>query len=280
MSFGWLGTFRQGQWQAYRSFVLNERKDVGRRMAVIQAELGRIGSVTVLYGRTTDEATGAETVTERRVGFKVSQGTSLEKLIRAYVAQGGNPFDISLFLTPDATVLTEAAEDASEVQTQPYGGVVFPKSGKYAPGVIYDGGFLVVKKYTPARTQGKMELQDDVLASAVDRSRRWVNQVVQERIHDLEARIIKLCDLREQLLIELDTLTMAVGGTLGDVPTLDEDFYAKRIGVPGLVSTIDAMFYTIGEDGTPDFASVNEEALAKHPSLLLDVEEDEANTAL
>lgn len=281
MGFGWLGTVRQGQWQAYRSYVLNERRDVGRRMATIQAELSRIGEVTVIYGASVDPTSGERTVTETRAGFKVTQGSSLEKLLRVYVALGGNPFDVSLFLTPDATILADTNDDASEMPTQPYGGVVYPKSGKYAVGATYDGGFLTVRKYTPARTGGRKDLHDDTIASAVDTSRRWVNQTVQTRTHDLEARIIKLCDLREQLLHELDALTMAVGGTSGDIPSLDQDFYSLNIGIAKIVASIDSAFYRVADDGTPNFALQNDEALAKYPSLLPDVEGgDEANTAL
>ena len=281
MGFGWLGTVRQGQWQAYRSYVLNERRDVGRRMATIQAELSRIGEVTVIYSTSVDPTSGQRTVTETRAGFKVTQGSSLEKLIRAYVALGGNPFDVSLFLTPDATILADPNDDTSEMPTQPYGGVVYPKSGKYSVGAIYDGGFLTVRKYTPARTSGRKDLHDDTIASAVDTSRRWVNQTIQARRHDLEARIIKLCDLREQLLQELDALTMAVGGTSGDIPSLDQDFFSPGIGVAKIVASIDSAFYTVADDGTPDFTSQNDEALVKYPSLLPDVEGgDEANNAL
>lgn len=274
MGFGWLGTFRQGQWQAYRTFVLNERRDVGRRMAVIQAELARIGEVTVEFGTQEDG-----TVTEERVGFSVTEGSSLEKLLRAYIAQGGNPFDISLFLTPDSTFLTNEDDDDSEVQTQPYGGVIYPKSGTYGVGTTYEGGFLVVKKYWPARTGGQRELQDSTVAAAVDLSRRWVNQTIAERVHDLEARIIKLCDLREQLLQELDALTMAVGGTAGDIPKLDEDFYSPDLGVAKIVAAIDSIFYET-TNGVPDFSTINEEVMQDYQSLLTDISPDEDNTAL
>lgn len=280
MGFGWLGTFRQGQWQAYRTFVLNERRDVGRRMAVIQAELARIGTVNVLYASTTDEASAETVVTEQRMGFEVSQGSSLEKLVQAYVAQGGNPFDVSLFLTPDSTYYLDPDDESSETPTQPYGGVVYPKSGNYGVGATYEGGYLVVKKYTPSRTGGRTDLQDNTVASAVDTSRRWVNTTIQARLHDLEARIIKLFDLREQLLQELDDLTMAVGGTTGALPTLDQDFYDEKLGVAKIVAAIDSVFYETDGDGVPDFSTINNDALEDYRSLLLDIEGEEDNTAL
>ena len=276
MGFGWLGTFRQGQWQAYRRFVLNERRDVGRRMSVIQAELARIGEVTVYYKA--DPETGI--VSEERVGFDVTQGSSLERLIQAYIAQGGNPFDVSLFLSPDSAILVDEEDDESEVQTQPYGGVVYPRSGSYAIGTTYEGGYLTVKKYTPARVGGRKELPDGKVSSVVKLTRGWVEQTIAERLHDIEARIIKLCDLREQLTEELEAITMAIGGTMGDVPSLDEDYFSEDYGVAKLVAAIDSVFYELDGDGVPDFSTINETALASYPSLLVDISPDEDNTAL
>jgi hypothetical protein len=280
MGLGWLGTFRQGQWQAYRSYVLHERRDVGRRMTVIDAELVRIGTVSVGYQTTTNE-NGEATVTEERTAFRVSQGSTLEKLFQAYIAQGGNPFDVSLFLNPDSTYWVDPEAETSEVMLQPYKGVIYPKSGSYGIGATYDGGFLQVKKYTPAKTGGRKELQDTTIASAVDLSRRWINQTVQERLHDLEARIIKICDLKEQLLLEQDALTMAVGGTVGAVPTLDQEFYDEKMGVAKIVAAIDSIFYLKDSNGAPDFLTENTEVMSKFPWLLRDDpggEED--NTAL
>lgn len=281
MAYGWLGTFRQGQWQAYRSFVLNERRDVGRRMAVIQAELIRIGIVNVLYASTIDETTGETSVTEQRMGFSVSQGSSLEKLIQAYIAQGGNPFDVSLFLSPDSTFLIDPEDEETETPQQPYGGVVYPKSANYGVGTTYEGGYLVVRKYIPARTGGRTDVQDNSVAGAIDASRKWVNTTIQSRLHDVEARILKLVDLREQLLQELDDLTMAVGGTTGSLPTLDQDAFDENLGVAKIVAAIDSIFYQKDDDGTPDFTTLNLEALEDYRSLLLDVDGgEEDNTAL
>ena len=277
MGYGWLGTFRQGQWQAYRSFVLNERRDVGRRMAVIQAELVRIGQVTVSYLQQTDATTRETTVTEQRTGFAVSQGSSLEKLIQAYVAQGGNPFDISLFLTPDSTYVSS---EGDEIPTQPYGGVIYPQTGSTAVGTTYEGGYLVVKKYPPARSGGRKDLQDDTVASAVTVTRKWINPTLQHRLHNLEARIIKLCDLREQLLNELESMTMAVGGVAGSIPSLDENFYDDKLGVAKIVAAIDSIFYEVDAEGKPDFSTTNDEMLANYPSLFPDIPGEEDNTAL
>jgi hypothetical protein len=276
MGFGWLGTFRQGQWQAYRSFVLNERRDVGQRIAVIQAELKRIGNVDVRYAEVTTD-TGETQISEQRVSMAVTQGSTLEKLFQAYIAQGGNPFDVSLFLTPDSTYVNAAG---NLTETQPYGGVIYPKNGSYDIGTSYEGGWLVVKKYPPARTGGRKDLKDNLVAGAVDTSRRWVNTTIQNRIHDLEARIIKQCDLREQLLSEIESLTMAMGGITGDLPTLNQDFYDEKLGVAKIVAAIDSIFYLNDDNGVPDFNTINEPMLEDYRSLLLDLEGEEDNTAL
>jgi len=276
MSYNWLGIFRQGSWYAYRSYLLQQRREVNARVAVINAELKRIGTVTVLYGETQNED-GTSTITEERIGFLVSQGSTLEKLLQAYVALGGNPFDISLFLSPDSVIYV--AEKDMTIETQPYGGVIYPKSGNYAPGDIYEGGYLVVKKYLPARMGGRKEVEDQTVAGLVAQSRGWINQTLRERCSELENRIIKQCDLREQLLKELEEITFAVGGTMGVLPTLDEDAYNVDLGVAKIVAAIDSVFYET--DGyTPDFETVNVEMLSGYPFLLDDIEPEENNTAL
>lgn len=277
MGFGWLGTFRQGQWQAYRSFILKERRDVPRRLAFIEAELDRIGRIRVIFAREQDGSSGEPVVTERRVGFAVSQGSTLERLVRAYVAQGGNPFDVSLFLTPESA---SYEVDGEEYSTQPYGGVVYPVSGSYAVGTTYEGGYFVVKKYTPGRAGGRRDLQDNSVAGAVALTRTWVDPVIRHRIHDLEARIIKQCDLREQLEGEIDAIISAVGGGSGALPTLDQDFYDPSLGVTKIVSSIDSAFYLKDDEGVPDFSTRNEEALESYPSLLDDLPDEEDNTSL
>lgn len=276
MSFNWLGTFRQGSWRSYRSYILNQRREVSQRVAVINAELERIGTVTVIYGETENED-GTTTITEERLGFSVSNGSSLEKLLQAYIAQGGNPFDISLFLTPDSVIYIE--EKDLTVESQPYGGVIYPKSGNYSPGNLYEGGFLVVKKYLPARIGGRKQVEDQTVAGLVAQSREWLNQGLRERLNNLEARIIKLCDLREQFLRELEELTFAVGGTAGSIPTLDTETFDADLDVAKIVAAIDSVFYET-TDHTPDFETINIEMLATYPFLLSDIETEEDNTAL
>jgi len=277
MSYGWLGTFRQGSWRSFRSYILNERRDVEKQLAVIQAELTRIGQIMVQYAR--DDLGN---VTEERKGMMVTQGSSLDKLMRAYIAQGGNPFDISLFLTPDATLFDDSLgnDDITEIHTQPYGGVIYPKSDTYGLGAIYEGGFLVVKKYVYARVGGRKELEDERVANLVADARGWANQGIQEKRNDLEARIIKLMDLREQFLLEIDQVNAAIGGTMGVIPSLDGDGFNEELGVANIVAAIDRVFYLTDEDGVPQFGTINNTALPDYIFLLDDIEPEENNTAL
>ena len=256
--------------------MLNERRDAESRLSVIEAELSRIGSVTVFYSSTTDSEPGETTVTEKRTGFDVTPGTSLGKLVQAYVAQGGNPLDISLFLSPDSTFIEDVEDDTSIVPTQPHGGVVYPQSGFPVPGAKYVGGILSLKKVPDRQPR-----PDDIVASAVTTVRKWVNPTIQHRLHDIEARIIKLCDLREQLQQEREAITMAVGGTVGALPTLDTDFFDEKLGVVKIIATIDSVFSELSNEGVPDFTTSNTTKLQEYTSLRADDPNgEEDNTAL
>jgi len=280
MSFGWLGTFRQGSWQAFRRLILDERRDIAERINVIESELIRIGSVTVTYASTTDDENNTE-VTEERQGFSVPENSSLGKLLKAYIALGGNPFDVSLFLTPDSMlVLDPESEEQEGTDTQPYGGVVYPKSVSYTSGVLYEGGYMTVKKYIPARVGGHRRLEDYSIASLVKKSRKWTSQEIRFKRNDLEARIVKLCDLHEQLQKELQEIVWMAAGISAADPYLNEDLFDPSLSVANIVATIDSIFYTVDEDGTADFDTPNEEALGKHPYLMSDITPDEDNTAL
>lgn len=280
MSFGWLGTFRQGSWQEFRRFVLNERRDVLARMRVIKAELTRIGEINVLYATEFDDDGNIIGTSEERLGFTVTPGSSLGKLIQAYTALGGNPFDISLFLTPDSTVAINLDDLSTATSDQPHQGVISPRSGAYSTGQIYEGGYLVLKKYTPARVGGRKDLDNSKFATRVDLARRWVNKEIRYKRNDLEARIIKLCDLREQLFHELEQLEMAVAGFSDMFPDIDETRIDDELTVARLVEGIDAVFYPMDDTNTPDFDTENTEALGPYPFLLSDISPDEDNTAL
>lgn len=289
MSFGWLGIFRQGSWRAFRSFVLKERQDVGRRISVIQAELNRIGSITIQYRKEENEATGENRVTEERVAFSVTPNSSLEKLVQAYIAKGGNPLDISHFFVPDRSVVAnEDSENFVDTRDQyPYGGVAYPRTAEpnepESSFGAYSGGFIPLRKYLPNRIGSRRDIDADSESTVniVSSARRSVHKEIRYKLNDLEERIKKLCDLREQLLKERDeVITQAFGGLVPDVPDFDSDRFVQVLRLPRLINQIDEIFYTRQGDGSLDFDAPNTSELAKYENLLSDILPDEANTAL
>ena len=268
-SFSWTGIFREGQWRAYRAFILGERQDASKRERVILAELDRIGYVDVNYEVRDGKAT------ERRLGIEVTPlGCSLHKLLSAYVAMGGNPFDISMFLSPDDAVPIE-----SGVSPQPSGGV----STSVQQSVSYGGGptsaDTSLRKYQPSRSGGPVITPDGPMGNLVQRSRKWATQEIKYKRNALEARILKLCDLREQLHQELVDLCWATRGHGISSEIYDSTRYDDDLTVAKIIYTIDSIFRTPSEDGSvPALSDPNLESLAVFPNLISD-DPDEENSA-
>jgi len=253
MSFGWCVLFRQGSWLEFRDFALKQRKNVVSRLDVIQSEISKIGNVTAVYARAeTDNPKSA--MTEKRVGFYVTPNSSIGKLLRVYVARGGNPFDISMFLKPDSYEFI----DGARVPTQPYYGVLSPKSGEADSDRIDQTGLLDTWK-EPARKLGtKNSIWDEDSTQAVGlrvrAAKSWITQEMKEIRNDLEARIIKLCDLREQLLKERnEILFSAVGSSTGGYEYNVEDF-VQDYDLVNICYAFETEFFEVKEDGTVDFS--------------------------
>jgi len=277
MSFGWLASFRNGQWISFRSFVLNERRDVGKRLAVIGAELRRIGEVTVLFERETDPD-GNITTTERREGIFVTSGSSLERLFQVYISMGGNPLDVSMFLQPDRTrLITNDQGVETTTSDGPHQGVIAPQSTEFYTGTIYEGGYLPILKYPPRRLGRRINVNDGTtyISSRIRKMRDWISQEIKYKRNRVEENIIKLVDLREQLIKERDELIpQAVGGTVYSVPTRHTGRFSKGFSVSEISAAIDALFFE--EDPlTPnkfDFNTINRVALNNQPTLFEDDE--------
>lgn len=288
MSFGWLGTFRQGAWRALRRFLLEERRDLGARIAVIEAELQRIGQIIVVYRREVDDA-GAVRVTEERTGISTTRNSTLARLLQAYIAQGGNPFDISHFFIPDRALLIGEEFDGTPKygELYPYGGVVYPVSAEYNEPLgsygLWGGGWLPLRKYPPLKLGGRYDpgVEAEPFVNYTVKARQFATQEIRHKRNDLEARIIKQCDLREQLTIERDeVLVQAFGGLAESIATFDPDRFADLLRVPRIVDVIDSIFYNRTGDGGVDFTSINAQELSKYRNLLDDTLPDESNTAL
>ena len=285
MSFSYLGTFRQTQWKFFRSFVLKERATVSPRVSVINAELKRIGSLTVKYrvvNAVVQNADGSITetpkVTEQREGLLVSSGSSLEKMLQAYIALGGNPTDISLFLNPDDVFFAKGLDpednpdedpnvEANELgmpgtrSIYPYGGIVSEQSTSgYGVGGRSPMGLSVSSRDPFTRVGRSIDLgsANQTIAIKMDFARRWTAQAIQEKRNLMEQRVLKLLDLREQLLQERnDILIQSIGGSVDVFPEIpDPGQYHREMHLTRIVSQIDSVFY-VKTDGVPDLNSVN-----------------------
>lgn len=274
-SMGYMSKYRTGYYLGVRSFLLRERRSIPERISHLNAEIRRIGMVQVRY-QIVENTDGSATATEKRLGFLVTPNSSLEKLVRAYIAQGGNPLDISMFLIPDLNQLVGPEDNLVVRESQPYGGVASPLTQPYhatndgpndskndvsaqklqeaGPSETfgeYPGGYLNVIKYPPRRLGGRKDPDEEstTFAAEMDSIRKWANQEIRYKLHDLEARIIKLCDLREQLQNELEfVLTQAWGGLL---PGLEDRWnpqvYVKDRRVPELLVDIDKRLFLFSD---------------------------------
>lgn len=289
MGFSFSSRFREGQWRAYRNFMLNERRDAGARFAVISAEKERIGEVRVIYYT----PTGSTKKTERRVGVCVDPlDSSLAKLMAAYTALGGNPFNISMFSGPDRSL--DLMRDGTVMQQVPGGGIVHGKDIKYAYDQGVTGDDTNALKYRASRHGGKkLTAKEFEVLDIMDRSRGWISQEIQYKRTRLEELIVKLCDLREQLDDEVDDLIWATGGACPVIDGASEystSRFTDSTTAAGIAYFFDSTFRVpdpteksrIPYDNTAadgEAGSVNLDALSGFDSLMSD-EDDEDNSAM
>lgn len=316
MSFGWNCMFRKGSWLELRRFVLLQRQNVGNRINYINKELERIGNIKVLYEKSGEGED--QIITEKRIGIEVDLDSALGKLLKAYIAQGGNPFDISMFLQPDSyewveqegdpsgdNVITDSqgnVKNLTKDYDQPYGGVLAPRTSTTEESEQIDAsGWLPIWKYGPRRLGGKKNIypRADEIGGAISHARKWVTQEISHLRNNLEARIIKLCDLREQLMIERDdTLFNALSGTAAKLAPFDSDLQLDEVHLSHIVTNIDLNFFEARDPDivegpvqegvdrssveTPDFSKPRDRGSDPYyKSLLDDVSTgEEDNTAL
>lgn len=316
MSFGWNCMFRRGQWLEFRRFVLLQRQNVGFRINHINKELERIGNIRISYeivGEGEDQK-----MTEKRVGLEVDISSALGKLLKAYIAQGGNPFDISMFLQPDSyewiereegqedstgEVITDESgnvQNIYKVETQPYGGIITPLTSSIEDSEQLDtSGWLPLWKFPPRRLGGKKNIypRADQIGGVIYHARKWATQEISHLRNNLEARIIKLCDLREQLMLERDDLLFnALSGTATSLAPYDPNKQLDEIHLSHIVTNIDLNFFEAKDQdvttapNSVDRVSTNVPDLSRprdrgpepyYKSLLEDVDTgEEDNTAL
>lgn len=250
-----------GYYRSFSSWVLRHRRTVGARIAVIDAEVNRIGFFTVFY-QSKAQDDGSVKVTENPVGFSVTPNSSLERLLRAYIARGGNPLDISGFLMPDRT---EILAGEILVPEYPAGGVAAPKSVNYNSPVDdpedsgfgeYQGGHVPLDGYLPGRLGGRLDRgrwEDSAIINSMHYTRRWANQDIKE-LQDLGQRIVKLMDLREQLVKEKEeTLLQAFGGVITALDGGgDDNRFVRAHLVQNLVQDMYDILFSAAPETAPD----------------------------
>jgi len=269
-SFSKLSRWPVGYFRAISSWLLRNRREVPARIATLTAEVDRIGFIRVYY-RVSDNDDGSRTVTEDRMGLTVTEGSSLHKLLQAYIAQGGNPFDISPFWHPDeaSVVGYDGAGNPVKAPDYPHGGIVSLKSA--APNeplastrkdddgnTVYEatgfenhpGGDPDTERFYTARLGTQAARSNLDIPTVMHKIRGWANQEIKERLQDIEWRVVKLMDLREQLTRERDeVLQQAFGGALPGLPGFDEARFNPALTVQSLIQDMYELIYVTGEDG-------------------------------
>lgn len=268
-SFSKLSVFPPGYFRAFSSWILKNRRTIQPRIQVLNAEIERIGFLTVLYRLERNED-GSIEATEERVGFSVTPGSNLEKLLRAYIAQGGNPLDISSFMMPDMVQVPDETGDGEAIFSSlyPNGGIVAPISvDSNNPSQeeddtgygSYRGGFLNTSRYYESRLGGRTHQSDLSIATTMRQIRDWANQDIKERFQNIEWRIIKQMDLREQLQKERDeVLTQAFGGALDALPILNEDLFSPGLTVQSLIADMYSILFEGDGESAQAFRAGND----------------------
>lgn len=265
-SFSQMARWPVGYFRAFSQWLLINRRTVGPRVAMINAEIARIGSITVRY-RGNPAEDGSVTMTEERMGFEVEENTTLSRLVQAYIANGGNPFDISPFWIPDRTEVTHKNGKAIRVEAYPYGGILAPSTAEpnepYPETATDDDGNKVVtrtgfggnlaglpkadRNYS-VRLGTRAPVANHDIVTAMRKMRDWANQDIKERLNDLEWRIIKQMDLREQLEQERDTLlAQAFAGAVDGLPGLDHKRFNPSLAVQSLVQDMYEILYEMDD---------------------------------
>ena len=268
-SFSKSSVFSVGYFRAITKWLLRERRDVMARIATLTAEMERIGFVTVHYDRVTEGE--SKKASHRRTGFSVTDGTTLSRLMQAYVATGGNPLNVCGFLHPNSTTLTPQEDGTSAVDEKyPGGGAPAPKSTKYNDPLPedaeadedgmkmtgyegYRGGMIDHPGYTPGRLGARRD-RGGWDYSTVNRVmhdiRKWNNKAIKTRLQDMEWRIIKQSDLWEQLQTERDEVLMdAVGGQLIDMDVLDDVRFDPKRLMQVVIAEMYGLFYDVDTTG-------------------------------
>jgi hypothetical protein len=160
-------------------------------------------------------------------------------------------------------VIQKGTETRDKIEEEyPHGGVVAPMSASpvdplpsddYSGYEGHPGGYLRSDSYYPARQGGRIDpgaYDHGTVAKTLHQMRAWANQDLKERLQDLEWRILKQCDLREQLVQERDdVLVQAFGGALIGLPAFEESRFNRDMQVQNLVQEMNQILYQMDGSG-------------------------------
>ena len=185
-----------------------------------------------------------------------SPNCALSKLLQVYVTLGGNPLDISMFLYPND-------------EECPGNGFAFIQGMTYS---LSGNGSEIdtnIEKYRPSRVGGTRETQSEIISVNMNLMRRWtIKEMYHKRIR-IEERIIKLCDLYEQLETEREQMVQAVRGE-GMKATYTTDRFQESHTVPALVFLLDSTWRVAEANGDVPLSAAPNEILGSFPMLMTD----------
>lgn len=244
--------------RATTAWILRQRRTVSSRVSTISAEINKIGEVVVFY-RKQEDPFGNVVATEERIGLSVTPGSTVEKLMMAYIANGGNPFDISSFMYPTSQLVE--VNDNGEITTKDSfhgSGVLFPMSSEIDDGgktgyEMSSAGQINSRSYFPLRQEAKVSngsFDYDAVTKTMKNITKWASQDIKETLLEIEQRIIKQCDLREQLTKERDeVLVQAFGGSLYGVGDIDPERFDSNLMVQNMVQDMSETVMELDENG-------------------------------
>ena len=245
MGFRWLSMTRRGSWISFRKFILEEKRDVGSRIATIDQELDNIGTLFVVYKKSDTN----KKATQIRDRFYVTKNSSLEKLVKVYISLGGNPLDISMFITPTDVDLVDV-DGTTYFERTAMGGVVAPLSGGPEE-EVYTGGWLNWNK-DPKWRVGNAEIpmaKQMWAMHTIKKSRSWTEKEIRAKRNKIEEKILKLCDLYEQLEEEKKLLERRTR----DFPAEKRTDFSIQQPLEYAIHLVDKIFWkqTDGVNGDP-----------------------------
>jgi len=250
--------------------MLEERRDASNRWEVLNAERERIGEIKIYW-----EVDEDGYATENRIGFEVGpEGSALEKLVRAYVVMGGNPLDISYFMSPnDVPFKNNSPEEVEESDghSSPGRGMLTPLPIKYSfdtANTDRDGTLLA---YRESRGAGAIIAVKEVqILRMTNQARNWIKQEIHFKRTKMEEQIIKLMDLREQLDKEsLAILWATYGDMLNEDDVYDSERFTDGMCAGSVAYFFDSIFRIPEEDNTVNYNNSAEAGEPGSPNIAI-----------